>query len=274
MEKSVKRRYNFVLKDIPTREEILIKNYFGDALEFGRSNYLLSTIDMITLGYKDENELSEDIDDMFGYGVESPKFYIKYKENKEDRYLKVAYSDLDVLKQYAKKSKTNIELGPEYNKFYNHFMTNIKKGRFYRYMVDNHYINKRLHKLINEYLYESKIYREKEISEQIRNYRVIRDYIFGITEYNKTVKNESAKIILDSIKPKSTELKQEVDYNKPKNTKVNLSTDDDFLNGLSDYDEITRYYDLDQLETLTDDEILFDGLGKVEEPKILTYKRK
>jgi hypothetical protein len=272
MSKAVKRRYNFVLKDIPTREEFLIKNYFGDELERGKTNYVLSAIDMITLNYNNEEELLEDMNLIFGYDVSHPKFHIKYKENKKERYLKIAYKDLDVLKQYAKERKTNVDVTPEYKKFYNHFMTNIQKGRFYRYMVENHYVNKRLHKLLEEYLYEDKIYREQEIYEHLRNYRVIRDYIFGITEYNKTVINDEAKISLNSIKSRTQESVSDKII-RPKNNQLKLSTDDPFLNTLTDRDEITRYYDLEQLETLVDDDKIFDGLGKSEEPKKLILKR-
>ncbi len=262
MTSEVRRRYNFVLKDIPTRKEYLLKNYFGDPLEYGKTNYLLSSIDKITLNYKNCEELLEDIQDIFGFNVEHPKFYIKYRENKEVRYLKIAYKDLEVLRQYAEKSKTKIEVSNEFRKFYSHFMINIKKGRFYRYVVENHYINKRLHKLLQEYLYESNIYREKEIYEHLRNYRVIRDYIFGIMEYNKTVVNESAKISFDSIKSKIVEEKPKT-IQKIDNS-IKLSTDDSFLNSLNDHDEITKYYDLEDLEVLTD-EVIFDGMGKIEE---------
>ncbi|MDD2181128.1 MAG: hypothetical protein PHW32_02035 [Bacilli bacterium] len=273
MTTSIKRRYNFVLRDVPNRKEMLLKNYFGDKFEFGRENYLLSEIDKFTLNYNNKEELADDIKQIYGYDVPHNKFYIKYKENKEERYLKIAYKDLEILRQYAEISKTKIDIGPEYKKFYNHFMINISKGRFYRYMVDNNYINTRLHKLVDEYIYESKIYREKEIYEHLRNYRVIRDYIFGITEYNKQNINETAKISFDSIKGKV--LKEEnIDSPIIKKTSVKLSTDDSFLNSLTDRDDIAKYYDLDQLSIFDIEEPIFDGLTKSEKTKKLVLKKK
>ncbi len=274
MEKIVRRRYNFVLKDIPTRKEYLLKNYFGDIKEHGKINYLLSSIDLITLDYENAKELADDIRDILGICVEDPIFYIKYRQNKEERYLKVAYKDMEILRQYAKKSKTKIVEGPEFRKFYRHFMTNIKKERFYNYLIIKHYINERLEKILEEYLYESNIYREKEIYEKLKNYRVIRDYIFGIMEYNKTVKNESAKISLDTIKSKI----KEDNSNKTKkiikkNNKINLSTRDDFLNSLNDRDDIARYYDLDQLTLMDIDETIFDGMGTVGKNLVLKKKK-
>ncbi|MFA5603532.1 MAG: hypothetical protein WDA12_01590 [Bacilli bacterium] len=267
MKEQVRRRYNFVLKNVPTREEILIKNFFGDENELGRSNYVLSDIDMITLDYKDEQDLSDNIQDVLGHNVEYPKFYIKYKENKKERYLKIAYRDLGILKQYANISRTNIKEGEIYRKFYNHFMSNIGKGRFYRYMTENNYINDRLEKLLKEYLYEDKIYREQEIYNHLKNYRVIRDYIFGMFEYNKNVNLDSAKINFDSIKLKEVP-KKEVNLRVPE--PVRLSTEDPFLNSLTDRDEISRYYDLDQLSSLEQDIPVFDGMSK---PKTKVLKK-
>lgn len=267
MKEQVRRRYNFVLKNVPTREEILIKNFFGDEKELGRPNYVLSDIDMITLDYKNEQDLSEYIQGKFEHNIEHPKFYIKYKENKEERYLKIAYRDLDLLKQYASISRTNIKEGEVYRKFYNHFMSNIGKGRFYRYMTENNYVNERLEKLLKEYLYEDKIYREQEIYDHLKNYRVIRDYIFGMFEYNKIVSLDSAKINFDSIKLKEAP-KKEFIQRVPE--PVRLSTEDPFLNSLTDRDEITRYYDLDQLVSLEPDVPVFDGMYK---PKTKVLKK-
>ncbi|MDD2518562.1 MAG: hypothetical protein PHI05_03640 [Bacilli bacterium] len=267
MKEQVRRRYNFVLKNVPTREEILIKNFFGDENEFGRPNYVLSDIDMITLDYKDEQDLSADIQDVIGSNVEHPKFYIKYKEDRKERYLKIAYRDLNILKQYASISRTNIKEGEVYRKFYKHFMSNIDKGRFYRYMTENNFLNERLQKLLKEYLYEDKIYREQEIYDHLKNYRVIRDYIFGMFEYNKTVNLDSAKINFDSIKLKEAP-KLEVKQKEPE--PVRLSTEDPFLNSLTDRDEISRYYDLDQLASLEPDVPVFDGMFK---PKTKVLKK-
>ncbi len=271
MSKQVRRRYNFVLRDIPNRKEYLLKNYFEDGEEFGRENYLLSSIDEITLAYKDESELLEDIKIIYGFNFKHSKLYIKYRQNKEDRYLKIAYNELNVLKQFAKQSKSKIKDCTQYKQFYNHVMSNIHKGPFYRYMMEKHYINKRLKKLLDEYLYENKIYKEKEIYEHMKNYRVIRDYIYGVNEYNKQVIIKSNIISLNKFN--QTEYNEKETNIQSFNKKINLNTNDLFLNSLTNIDDITKYYDLDELYELGIDNGLLDGLSYLEKPKILSKRK-
>ncbi len=265
----VRRRYNLILKDITTTEEFYIKNYFGDQSEFGRKNYLLSSIDELTIDYDNEEEFLEMIKSYIGFDIEHYKLYIKYREGKEDRYLNLAYNDKSLLKSFAENSKTLIQDGPLYRKFYKHFMTNINKGSFYRYMTENNYINKRLKKLLEEYLYENQIYREKEIIDHLKNYRVIRDYVIGMFEYNKIIKNPNMKINYNDINYQTNLKKEAQQINKT----LKLKTDDDFLNGLTSQDEILKYYDLDDLISLEDDVRIIDGMGPKENVKKLILKR-
>lgn len=266
MSSNIRRRYNFVLKDITTGDETLIKNYFGDHNEFGRENYVLSSIDEITLNYSNQEDLMDMLRQYLGLDAEHFKIYIKYRENKQDRYLNIVYDDKLLLKQFANKSQTLLQDNFLQRKIYQHFMSNITKGNFYRYMTENHYINDRLNKKIYEYLYENNIYSEKEITTHLKNYRVIRDYIVGIFNYNKTITNDNMKIKYNSIDYKEVIVKTNEEQ-KP----LNLKTDDAFLNTLTNVDDVLKYYDLDDLINLDDDTKIIDGMGP--KGKVKTLKR-
>ncbi len=164
---------------------------------------------------------------------------------------------MSFLKPFAFNSETYLNNKVLENKLYKHFMLNVFKGPVYRYMTENKYINKRLKLLIDEYIYENKIYREKEIIKQLKNYRVIRAYLVGVVNYNKKMSNKIEVGSLNYSMPKK----------EVKPVQLKLNTEDLFLNELKTLDEVFTYYDLDDLYNLNIE--IADGL----KPNVKKLKR-
>ncbi len=241
----VRRRYYLIVNH--NNKETYVLNYFND-FDFGKRNYVLSSIDNLTLNFENENEFLLFLRDYVGINNEGAKIQIKYNSNKQKRYLKPAYSDKEILKPYAENSNTLIQ---DYNLFmdiFTNFITNVQKQDFYLYMSNKNHFNKRLQLLIDEYIYQNKKYRREDIKKHLQNYRVIRDYLLGMIEYNE-------KNFINSKSFKTERKKINID-----NHKINLKTSDEFLNSLKTREEILKHYTLQELENHGVADI-FDGLN-------------
>ncbi len=253
---NVCRRYYLVVKDQDSKEKTYVLNYFSDD-DFGKKNYVLSSIDNLTLNFDNEEEFLTFLRDYTGVNIDNSEAKIEYKANKRIRNLEIVYNDKSLLKPFASTSKTLIQDYDLFMEFFTHFMKSIHKQDFLRYMSNKNHINNRLQLLIEEYIYQNNRYRRKDIKEHIQNYRVIRDYFLGALEYNEKHRD---KINLEAFNQSNN------DYvNTPI---INLNTEDEFLNSLSSREEILKHYTLDQLEELGVLGI-FDGLDK---PKKLILK--
>ena len=261
-----RRRYSLVVKDLATGIEYLIKFKENDEEKkdfIFKDKAFLTTIDNRTTDFVDENHLLSYLHSKGHIHFSVGEIYITYNEEKQIKTLDVIYEDKSELKDFASKYDTYIDTNDKnFKKIYNNFLTNIKKGRFYRYMVDNQYINSRLISLLEDYLYENRLYREPDIFKELSRYKVMRGYILGKQAY------ESSAVINEN---------QNVNHNipiiDPQPKLLHIDSDDEFLNTLTDRDDINTYYDLeDLLGKNIAGEPLFDGLNEIS-PKTKKLER-
>jgi hypothetical protein len=246
-----RRRYSLVVNDFVSFQEYLIKfkeiDEESNEIAF-KEKAFLSTIDARTTDFDDEDHLLAYLESKGHINFKHGEIYITYKESKETKMLDVIYADQPQLKYFASKYTTYVNTNDrEFLNVYRGFISDMQKGRFYRYMVENGYINKRLKTLVDEYVYDNLLFRESSLITEFSRYKVIRGYILGKDkfnnlDYNIPKENIDFKIESDNIRP---------EY---------INTDDEELNGLT-IEEVRAMFDIEDLQNREiEGKPIFDGL--------------
>lgn len=243
-------RYSLVVKDLSTDNQFLIK-FKERGSEDYKEKAFLTTIDKRTTDFENEKQLLQYLKQKGYINFTKAEVYITYQSKGKTKTLNVIYENQTDLKYFAKKYTTYIALddGKFRYIFDEKFMKEIRRGSFYDFMISYNYINKRLKFLLEEYLYDGREFRREDIMKEMSRYKNLRDYFLGKQHFEKHLQSRE---------------KKEISNIKYEDRKLHISSDDEFLNSLDDPDEVTRYYDLDDLERMEiDGNPLFDGLGKI-----------
>lgn len=258
---SGRRRYSLIVKNLDNGNEYLIKIKERD--ENGQLSFkdktFLTTIDKRTTDFENKTHFLQYLNSKGYIDFTNADVYITYKSEGKTKTLDVIYDDQILLKEFSTKYTSSIALSDrKFQSIFNDkFMKEIKKGTFYRFMLDNKYINNRLKYLLEDYLYENREFRINDIMKEFSRYKSFRDYILGRQQYEKTQFRHRNR-----VKTINNEEQGELEE-----LKIKINSNDDFLNSLRDRDEISELYDLEDLERILehseDETPLFDGLAKV-----------
>ena len=256
-----RRRYSLVVKNILTGQKYSIQFKERDE-DAGKVEYhdkaFLTTIDQRTTDFADDQQLIEYLNEKGYIDFDGAEVYITYNEGKAIKTLDVIYSDQTELKKLATDYTTYVDTNNvEFKKIFRVFVEDMQKGRFYRFMNENNFINLHLKSLLEEYIYENKLYRETDILKEMSRYKVIRGYILGKQRYEELMN-------IPSINQHNNEVEDDTQI-----PTLHIDSDDDFLNSLKDLDDVFTYYDLDDLvnKEIFGDKPLFDGLTKTDKVK-------
>lgn len=160
------------------------------------------------------------------------------KMSNQKKQISVVCKDKEILANYALAGTSKIDQS-KIEEFFDLFMKNIPKGKFYRHLKDLNLINTRLNYMLEESIYAGKTIYNKKIQEEISRYKVARGIIMGILSYEK--------------KYDTTIIKKQVKNNHPeeKPNLLSIETNDEYLDYLiaqGEINQILESYSLEELE--------------------------
>lgn len=259
LEKKGVYRYSLVVKNNITNKEYIIP--LNERDKKGTYKAFLTTIDSRTTDFYNEKQFVNYLKEKEYIDFTDGEAYITYKSVGETNALNIIYKDQELLGNIAKKYKHRTyidENDSEFQRNFRQFMTDIQKGRFYRFMLERKYINEYLQRLLEEYIYGGNKSRGRDIIREFSRYKAFRAYILGKQQFE-------GKIKLKPIKLTKLSYKQTTFFND--NQVLEKKTGDQYLDYLietKDYEKIAELYTLDQLEQKGVNVKVLDGLGQVE----------
>ncbi len=244
-------KYTLIMVDSDNRKHRI--SFYNPNTGKNENRTELSNIDRNTTRFHNPDELFEYIKGKHPHLKGYNKFYISYKY-KEPKKLKTAFYHNENVRKLAQVADVNIDKSShEFLRHFNRLLYLIEKKGIRDYLLDSPEIDEKLKEYIDTRVnlrQYSELYVTK-IKNKLSNYKVTRDLLFVLDEYNEKLKKinaENTKILesqkcsdgtnLENYKPAETELSVEP-ANKVKVKKINyrnepypnqLSLDDMFNN--------------------------------------------
>lgn len=192
-------KYSLIMVDDKNKKHRI--SFYNPNTGNNESRTELANIDRNTTMFHNADELFEHIKSKNVYVNGYNMFYINYKYKKM-RILKTAYDCNETIKKLCQVSDVKIDTSSrEFNNYFKRFLYLIEKKSFAEYIFDSKEVDEKLKEYIYERIYfgnYNELYQNK-IREKLSNYKVSRDLLFVIDEYNEKLKkvNEENKKILE-----------------------------------------------------------------------------